>query len=1148
MKKKISIYASLTVLLSPSIVMAEEVMTSTSSTQNIVEEVVGQTEDTDVTVSSEKKEVSSETSEILKIEETEKIEEVKKEKQPDLVFFNGEWIEIEPEPEEIAGMEKYEQPEIDESNQNALGSFNVRVESRAFFSEPRAIESTNQNIPRIDFVDVSSHQGNISVADYKVMKQQGVTGVVVKLTESTNYINPDAANQINNAKVAGLKVSAYHFSHFINKDSAIAEARFFAKTAKDLGLDSSTVMVNDAEKSTMNNGRITENSIYFASTLKNEFGFNRVIHYSMASWFTPKILDMNRLGGELSSWKAEFPYSPSKNNLLHKGAAAWQWGSSTHFVGDSQKSRIFDTNIDYSNTFSSPLKYDISPIIKKSFIANNQGAIYNEPYVSGTVRQDTTEGMLNQMIDITAQSETGYGLWYQFSYVKSGVKKVGWIKSTDIQDIIEEKETNQLLYVNIENGAVYDTPYTETTKKIGTTAGFKNKEFKVSKSAKTGYGVWCFGEYEQNNVKKFGWIKSTDLVNELVVITPINDKTFIINGYAAIYEKPYVDGVQRQDITTGMNGQVIDLTAKSTTTFGEWYEFSYVKSGVKKTGWIKSTDTKSIIDEKKEDKMLFISNENGAVYDSPYTASTKKIGTTAGFKNKEFKVSKSALTGYGLWYFGNYTQDKEKKSSWVNKTDLTDNIVVITPINDKTFIVNDYGAIYEKPYVEGVKRQDVTTGMKGQVIDLTAKSTTTFGEWYEFSYVKSGVKKTGWIKSTDTQSIIEERKENQTFSIINENGAVYDSPYTAGTKKIGTTAGFKNKEFKVLKSAKTGYGLWYYGEYTQNNAKKSGWIKSVDIKNNLNVITPITDKTFIVNDYGAIYEKPYVEGVKRQDVTTGMSGQVIDLTAKSTTSFGEWYKFSYVKSGVKKIGWIKSTDTQSIIKEKNENSLFTIINENGAVYDSPYTADTKKIGTTSGFKNKEFKTSKSAKTGYGLWYYGEYTQNNTKKVGWIKSVDMSNNLNVITPITDKTFIMNNSGAIYEKPYVEGVKRQDVTTGMSGQVIDLTAKSTTSFGEWYEFSYIKSGVKKVGWIKSTDTQSIIEEKNENQVFSIVNEKGAVYDSPYTASTQKIGTTEGFKNKEFKVSKSAKTGYGLWYYGEYTQNNTKKVGWIKSIDLK
>ncbi|MGX7067009.1 GH25 family lysozyme M1 (1,4-beta-N-acetylmuramidase) [Vagococcus fluvialis] len=987
MKKKISIYASLTVLLSPSIVMAEEVITSssTSSSQDTVIDVSEESRDMEVTIFSDKDEISKESSEDSKVE---KIVETKKEKEAELIFFNGEWIEIEPEPEEIAGMEKYEQPEIDESNQNVLGSFNSMIQLRASFSEPRVIESNNQSIPRIDFVDVSSHQGNISVADYQNMKKQGITGVVVKLTESTNYINPNAANQINNAKAAGLKVSAYHFSHFMNKDSAIVEARFFAKAAKDFGLDSSTVMVNDAEKSTMNNGRITENSIYFASTLENEFGFKRVVHYSMASWFTPTILDMARLGGDLSSWKAEFPYSPSKNNLLHQESSAWQWGSSTHFVGDSQKNRIFDTNIDYSNTFSTPLKYDIYPITKKTFIVNDLGAIYNEPYISGTIRQDTTEGMLNQMIDITAQSETGYGLWYQFSYVKAGINKVGWLKSTDIQDIIEEKEIDQLLYVNLENGAVYDTPYTETTKKIGTTANIKNKEFKVSKSAKTGYGVWYFGNYEQDNTKKSGWIKSTDLVNELVVITPISDKTFIINGNAAIYEKPYVEGVKRQDVTTGMDGQVIDLTAKSDTTFGEWYKFSYVKSGLKKTGWIKSTDTMNTIDEKKENKMLYISNENGAVYDTPYTASTQKIGTTNGFKNKEFKVSKSALTGYGLWYFGTYIQDKEKKSGWINTTDLTDNIVVTTPISDKTFIINNNGAIYEKPYVEGVKRQDVTTGMSGQVIDLTAKSTTFFGEWYEFSYVKSGIKKVGWIKSTDTQSIIEEAKENQVFSIINEKGAVYDSPYTASTQKIGTTEGFKNKEFKVSKSAKTGYGLWYYGEYTQNNTKKVGWIKSVDLDNNLNVITPITDKTFIMNNNGAIYEKPYVEGVKRQDVTTGMSGQVIDLTAKSTTSFGEWYEFSYVKSGIKKVGWIKSTDTQSIIEEKNENSLFTIINENGAVYDSPYTADTKKIGTTSGFKNKEFKTSKSAKTGYGLWYYGEYTQNNTKKVGWIKSSDI----------------------------------------------------------------------------------------------------------------------------------------------------------------
>jgi len=59
---------------------------------------------------------------------------------------------------------------------------------------------------------------------------------------------------------------------------------------------------------------------------------------------------------------------------------------------------------------------------------------------------------------------------------------------------------------------------------------------------------------------------------------------------------------------------------------------------------------------------------------------------------------------------------------------------------------------------------------------------------------------------------------------------VFDSPYTTESKKIDTTSGFKNNEFKVTKEARTGYGLWYFGSYTKNNAKKEGWIKSVDFK------------------------------------------------------------------------------------------------------------------------------------------------------------------------------------------------------------------------------------------------------------------------------------------------------------------------------
>ena len=61
------------------------------------------------------------------------------------------------------------------------------------------------------FVDVSSHNGSISVNDYRTLANKGVGGVVVKLTEGTTYRNPYAGEQARNAQLAGLQVSAYAF-------------------------------------------------------------------------------------------------------------------------------------------------------------------------------------------------------------------------------------------------------------------------------------------------------------------------------------------------------------------------------------------------------------------------------------------------------------------------------------------------------------------------------------------------------------------------------------------------------------------------------------------------------------------------------------------------------------------------------------------------------------------------------------------------------------------------------------------------------------------------------------------------------------------------------------------------------------------------
>ncbi|WP_274598433.1 GH25 family lysozyme [Weissella confusa] len=58
----------------------------------------------------------------------------------------------------------------------------------------------------MDVVDISSHQGNVTVGMFNTMKKYGVKMIIVKLSEGNYYRNPYAAEQIANARAAGLRV------------------------------------------------------------------------------------------------------------------------------------------------------------------------------------------------------------------------------------------------------------------------------------------------------------------------------------------------------------------------------------------------------------------------------------------------------------------------------------------------------------------------------------------------------------------------------------------------------------------------------------------------------------------------------------------------------------------------------------------------------------------------------------------------------------------------------------------------------------------------------------------------------------------------------------------------------------------------------
>lgn len=206
----------------------------------------------------------------------------------------------------------------------------------------------DSSLPRTDFVDVSSHNGTISVDQFNSMKNYGVKGVVVKLTEGTYYQNPFAASQINNARAAGLKVSAYHFSQFATTSAAVNEANYFISFARELGLGADTVMVNDFESpACLGSTDGTGLSNAFSNQLKAN-GFGTVVHYCSGSVFSSGKLNSSGLNGD-KTWTAGYPVSPSINNLQYTNSSAWQWASTVTFpnIGGT-----IDCSIDYSGVFT----------------------------------------------------------------------------------------------------------------------------------------------------------------------------------------------------------------------------------------------------------------------------------------------------------------------------------------------------------------------------------------------------------------------------------------------------------------------------------------------------------------------------------------------------------------------------------------------------------------------------------------------------------------------------------------------------------------------------------------------------------------------------------------------------------------------------
>ena len=259
---------------------------------------------------------------------------------------------------EVAPTEKTEETPL-QSDAGSTTFFNTG-------SNAPASRSTDVAVQPKSFVDASSHNGEISIGDYRTLANKGVGGVVVKLTEDTWYKNPNAENQIRNAQAAGLQVSTYHFSRYTSEEAARAEARFYIAAAQRLNLPKNTLMVNDFEDAKMQSN-INRNTQAWVDEMRKN-GYTNLMFYTSASW-----LDENNLRkkgpvntaqfGLQNFWVAQYP-SPKLSvndakSLRYNGkAGAWQFTSQAELLPGKH---LFDHSVDYTGRFTANAKPTADP-------------------------------------------------------------------------------------------------------------------------------------------------------------------------------------------------------------------------------------------------------------------------------------------------------------------------------------------------------------------------------------------------------------------------------------------------------------------------------------------------------------------------------------------------------------------------------------------------------------------------------------------------------------------------------------------------------------------------------------------------------------------------------------------------------------------
>ncbi|MGS0678987.1 GH25 family lysozyme [Lactobacillus johnsonii] len=181
-------------------------------------------------------------------------------------------------------------------------------------------------------VDVSSWQGT----NLDQQAKFGAQFAVVKVSEGTNYQNPNAQGQIQSAEQNNMMTMGYHYTHFgSDSNRAVQEGNYAVNSAQQAGLPQGSYLATDWEQDVNNNtnGSVEANTNAITSFMDtvHDGGYNPMLYSS--EWLLKNKVDTNKISEKYPNalWVAKYKtngrednpdynYFPSMDNV-----AIWQY-------------------------------------------------------------------------------------------------------------------------------------------------------------------------------------------------------------------------------------------------------------------------------------------------------------------------------------------------------------------------------------------------------------------------------------------------------------------------------------------------------------------------------------------------------------------------------------------------------------------------------------------------------------------------------------------------------------------------------------------------------------------------------------------------------------------------------------------------------